>query len=89
MSNPLYSCLVSDPSFPPGPVARAAGPPQSAKPGQYHRDLPAHASEQVPMGPPRGVIFRIWSIEMPERLIAGIDDDRLIRRRFAQAAGVR
>lgn len=69
MSNPLYSCMVSDPSFPPEPSACAVGPPKSTTPGQYRRELPGHASEQVPMGPPRGVIFRIWSTEMLEALI--------------------
>jgi hypothetical protein len=88
MSNPLYSCLVSDPGFPPEPAARAAGPPKTATPGQYRRDLPGHASEQVPMTPPRGIIFRIWSTEIPEPLIGGIGEDRLIRHRFAQTAGV-
>ena len=71
MSNPLYSCMVSDPSFPPEPSACAVGPPKSTTPGQYRRELPGHASEQVLMGPPRGVIFRIWSTEMLEALIGG------------------
>ena len=65
----------------------AAGPPKSATPGQYRRDVPGHASEQVPMEPLRGVIFRIWSTRMSEPLMAGIGQDRLISHRFAQAAG--
>jgi hypothetical protein len=71
MSNPLHSCLLSDPRFPSEPAACAAGPPISATPGQYRRDQPRHASEQVPMGPLRGAIFRIWSTETPGPRLAG------------------
>ncbi len=62
MSNPLHSSSVSDPAFPLEPDARAEGRKSSTH-GQYRRDLPGHASEQLPMKSPADGIFRIWSTE--------------------------
>jgi hypothetical protein len=87
MSNPLNSSVVSDPSFPLQPAARAAGPPDRATPGQYRRDLPGHASEQLLMEPPAVVFLGYGQRKYRERERGGIGQDRLICRRLAQTAG--
>jgi len=57
MSNPLYSGVVSDPDN----LLRGC---QTGHTNQYHRDLPCHASEQLPDLASGLWYFRIWSTEM-------------------------